>query len=358
MIRERSHIYISISTSKQYICVNLVSVNLGNHEVAERIHQLEVGGLLGTGPPYDNSKRCKKNPGHVQFVPAAEFSIAHVTEYLQDDLPARITPQDIVDVVRAFVPTTVRVKGHYISSNRPNVWHGVPGAYPFSGHRGTTVSNVGSGWLWRVYEEAPQKWVICVLTAHHVVFGRHDDQTEANKCHVTLFDDGVNKPVTLTFGKYCYGDILRDYSGLEFTTTNAALGKRLRGLCHGRKEIMTRLQGKLRGDRVNQGGPVGGHGVDGDRDSGDDLTCPVIAVQYPHGKQCYVTAGKLKHVKRDGVQNTTVHYTAHSCPGSSGCVILPLGRLDGSGYMRSHPHSGATRIVGVDVSAGWEWRAW
>ena len=91
-------------------------------------------------------------------------------------------------------------------------------------------------------------------------------------------------------------------------------------------------------------------------------TCPVILIGYPHGRQCYVTIGWLKTIKEDGFwgSGTAVQYDVSSCPGNSGCVVLPVGRYDRDArYIVCHPHSGASRLDGQTVgeSAGHEWTA-
>ena len=203
-----------------------------SHEVADRLASEEVGGCLGTGPSYDNSRRCKKNPGHGNFIPAREFQRLYVATYFKGDLPGGITDQNLVDLVHCFSPLTVRIKGNHISRHRPSQWGGVDGAYPFSRYRGQAASNVGSGWLEWIDEVNPccwcipqrRCWRISLLTAKHVIF----DNSEATLCDMTLFDDGVSTPVTLTGANYLEGDTDRDYSRLMLKTYEEDLAEKLK----------------------------------------------------------------------------------------------------------------------------------
>ena len=96
------------------------------------------------------------------------------------------------------------------------------------------------------------------------------------------------------------------------------------------------------------------------QNSGDpSVDSPVLVLGFPHGKQLYTTLGRLRDVERKGEWlNTTVQYSADSCVGNSGGLVLPVARLSDDGvfksFMLSHPHSGATTTPGVGLSAGWE----
>ena len=317
----------------------------------------EAGGHLGS---CYKSRNCSKNPGHAHFVPASDFSLEHVDRYLPD-LPSWLSREDVLDVVKANIPLTVRIKGHYISEHRPSQWQGVDGAYPFSQYRGKTVSNTGSGWVFYVEEEensSPKSWVITVLTAQHVVYGSTkdiqgiEDQSEAAVCELSLFDDGVNTPVTLSGGVYFVGQTERDWCGLEFHTTDATLGEKLRQLLYKRRQVMRRVRDKLvRHLEASQ--------CTGIQDTSQ--RCPVLAITYPHSKLCYVTLGYLTGVEEDGSYDflTTVKYDTASCPGSSGGLIIPLARLtrwedeEFGRRLPNHPHSGANDD-GTGESAGSE----
>ena len=89
----------------------------------------------------------------------------------------------------------------------------------------------------------------------------------------------------------------------------------------------------------------------------DERNSPVLLLTYPHGKQCHATLGRMRKVDVKGERGlyTSVYYSTDSCPGSSGGLVLPVGRLGGvyrSKYMMSHLHSGADPESGHNLSAG------
>ena len=299
------------------------------------------------------NEKCTKYPNHTDFIPAHRFSVAHVDRYLQGNLPYGLTKQDVVDLVKTWVPTTVRIIGNHISENRPDTWNGVYGSYPLttqyhmSEHRGEQVRHAGSGWVRRVWETTVQgsssrSWDIWVLTAQHVIFGRgeteamrkgqEEDHSEAKACHITFFDDGVSAPVTLKDGgRYDCGDTKRDVCSLTFTTSDVCLGEKLVDLLKKRKAMTAYIEGKINMHKHDS------HHV------GEERKYPIVTIGYAHSKQCHITMGYLKDVmKKDDWRKTSVKYTAKSCAGSSGCVILSLGRLSRWDFLLCYPHSGAS----------------
>ena len=277
--------------------------------------------------------------------------------------------QDIVDLVQAWAPMMVRIRGGYISVDRPSVWFGEEGKYAFSQYRGQNVSTVGSGWVWCVYEKTDRQtgrrqWVIHIYTARHVLY----DQSECDRCSFTFYDYGgeAHKPLTVTGhdGEYVGGDTERDYSRVRFTTEDVCLGEELVRLWDRRREVVGRVKGKVEDSRCRAGDDVTGDDDDSDDDDDDTdvVNSPVLVLGFPHGKQLYATLGRLRDVERKAWNgyNTTVQYSADSCVGNSGGLVLPVARLDSvlKYCMPSHPHSGATTTPGVGLSAGFEVAAW
>ena len=210
------------------------------------------------------------------------------------------------------------------------------------------MRNFGSGWVRWVYEETDNSgrkyWEVGIFTARHVIY----DRVEAAKCSITLFDVGDPQltPVTLSGGKFVRGHTEDDWCRMEFTTEDESLGEKLRSLCDRGRDVVRKVQEKVEKSRCSEE---------------DERNSPVLLLTYPHGKQCHATLGRMRKVDVKGVDGlfTSVYYSTDSCPGSSGGLVLPVGRLDDKfKWMMSHPHSGADPESGHNLSAGWEVSAW
>ena len=145
--------------------------------------------------------------------------------------------------------------------------------------------------------------------------------------------------------KFDRGDTEDGWCRIEFTTEDDSLGEKLRSLCVRRSKVVRSVQEKVKKSRCSEE---------------DERNSPVLLLTYPHGKQCHATLGRMRKVDVKGVDGlfTSVYYSTDSCPGSSGGLVLPVGRLDVYKDMCSHPHSGADPESGHNLSAGWELSAW
>ncbi|GFN83113.1 hypothetical protein PoB_000961900 [Plakobranchus ocellatus] len=97
-------------------------------------HECEV---LGSGPEATESdsawNRCRKNPGHLKFIPVAKFCGKH--------LPQNCWEQMALDYVCNMSTGTVRLRVGYTSARRPR-------GYSFYTDRGSNILHTGSGWLY------------------------------------------------------------------------------------------------------------------------------------------------------------------------------------------------------------------
>ena len=146
---------------------------------------------------------------------------------------------------------------------------------------------------------------------------------------------------------------------MEFTTEDESLGEKLWSLFVRCNEVVDRVEKKVKTHRYGLWGKIK------KTFSGGDVyhegNYPVLLLTYPHGKQCHATLGRMRKVDVKGVVGgqTSVYYSTDSCQGSSGGLVLPVGRLDGVyKWMCSHPHSGADPESGHNLSAGWQVVAW
>ncbi|XP_059151987.1 uncharacterized protein LOC131938108 [Physella acuta] len=95
----------------------------GNYECEVLLEGAESGKLWET---------CVKNPGHVAFIPAQQFSLEH--------LPGDYQDTELLDFVHKFADRAVRLVVNYTSMARPD-------GFIFSNHRGTTTPHTGSGFM-------------------------------------------------------------------------------------------------------------------------------------------------------------------------------------------------------------------
>ena len=97
---------------------------------------------------------------------------------------------------------------------------------------------------------------------------------------------------------------------------------------------------------------------------------PVLVLGFPHGQDLHVTLGRLwelekKREKKLDTSPVGLQYTAHSCKGDSGGLVVALCGVDGdedeeSGcvskyYIPCHPHVGATDTPSVGHSSVAMW---
>lgn len=287
-----------------------------------------------------NWKKCTKNPGHVGFIPASQFS--------PDILPPPYnTDSDVIDLVRLQIELTVRLRVHFTSNARPN-------GYSFSKFRGQNIPHTGSGIVFEAnyqYPPAPpadkdykscpcQKcddegkkklewWEIGIRTAKHVTF-----DTEEVKS--TIADLNLDSPGQMiskvqlsglnSASDHMDGDIARIY----FATHDAAVGQSLAQSC----KLFNLLTLKLLRKHRNP----------------EKFPMYVVISSHPHGCSKQISVGPrtgrlIVNHKVEGSQPNeewTEHtYRVPTCEGSSGASIVILGREKISGrhwHVLSHVH--------------------
>ncbi len=259
---------------------------------------------------------------HDQFVPLAQFGVDSLPD-LPENLPLK--KEDIVRYVQTLAPLVVRVHGKFISTERPEVW-GDGSPYPFAELRGKSVDNVGTGWVdtvWDTYrftsecslckKQVPGRcWKIEVYTSRHVVFNLH----EASLCEVVCFDD---TPAGAGTESLHGGDIYDaatqdDFSQIACYTHDTELATRLQQLIQKREELFEKFHPFERDYEEVEGRPL------------------AIVISHPHGRMKYVSVGEMREKvfageDEDG-ESWFVTYTAPTCAGSSGGLVLPLGKFD------------------------------
>ena len=290
-----------------------------------------------------NWKVCTKNPGHIGFIPATQFS--------PDLLPSPYNQDtEIIELVRLQIELTVRLRVHFTSNARP---HG----YTFSKFKGQHIPHTGSGIVFgafynfppappdnksykacpcQVCDEAPPKagrklewWSVEVRTAKHVTYDTEETKT-------TIADLNLDQPGQMVSTTRLYGISLAtshadgDIARILFATHDEAVGQRLAKASRQFDMLSASLLRKYR---------------DPDR-------FPLYAVicSHPHGCSKQVTIGSrtgrlVVNQKVEGAQPNeewTEHiYTTPTCEGSSGAPIVILGREKISGrhwHMISHVH--------------------
>ncbi|XP_059162125.1 uncharacterized protein LOC131945134 isoform X2 [Physella acuta] len=80
---------------------------------------------------------CKKNPGHVNFIPVNDFNLDH--------LPSRYHDVIMLELIKALSALTVLIKVKYTSLERPKTVASFSGQYPFYNNRGSDVLRTGTG---------------------------------------------------------------------------------------------------------------------------------------------------------------------------------------------------------------------
>ncbi|XP_059162434.1 uncharacterized protein LOC131945839 [Physella acuta] len=181
-------------------------------------HEAEIcyGGEADLHKHYIN---CKKNPGHVNFIPVDDFSLDH--------LPSRYRDVIMLEVIKTLSAITVLIKVKYTSLERPKSVPCFSGQYPFYNTRGSDVLRTGTGRVHDVvkYTESDNKgtctcgkcqhsdtsskvwWEVHVRTATHVVFD--DSEARQTRC-VVGYDDENSPGVSLDGYKVRWADIYGD----------------------------------------------------------------------------------------------------------------------------------------------------
>ncbi|XP_059162138.1 uncharacterized protein LOC131945148 [Physella acuta] len=288
-------------------------------------HEAEIcyGGEADLHKHYN---RCKKNPGHVNFIPVNDFNLDH--------LPLRYRDVIMLELMKALSALTVLIKVKYTSLERPKSVPCFSGQYPFYNTRGSDVLRTGTGRVWRVvkytesanmgtcpcgkcqHSDTPSKvWgKVYVLTARHVVFD--DSEARQTRC-VVGFDDNKSPGVSLDGWGAGKADIEGDRCvftcvscDLELLDELYKMWQQFDGLCWKVRDKYWRLF---------------------------DVDKLTVIVSHPHGCPKQVSVGQWthEHVRGDWYKYT---YTTCTCPGSSGAYVY-MPRY--SGWWLSRPHSGS-----------------
>ncbi|XP_059139776.1 uncharacterized protein LOC131927914 isoform X1 [Physella acuta] len=272
---------------------------------------------------------CKKNPGHVNFIPVNDFNLDH--------LPSQYRDVIMLELIKALSALTVLIKVKYTSLERPKSVPCFSGQYPCYNIRGSDVLRTGTGWVYHVvkYTESDNKGTcpcgkcqhsdtpskvwgeVCVRTATHLVFD--DSEARQTRC-VVGYDNNKSPGVSLDGWRVRVVDIKGDCC--EFTCVSCDL------------ELLDELDKMWR------------HLYDlcwkvRDTIAIFDADYFTVIVSHPHGcpKQVSVGQWTYRHVRR--VLTTTkckYTYTTCTCPGSSGATVYMVGY---DGWWSSLAHSGS-----------------
>ncbi|GFO44806.1 hypothetical protein PoB_007131100 [Plakobranchus ocellatus] len=270
-------------------------------------HECEV---LGSGPEAAESastwNSCRKNPRHLNFIPAANFCRQHLRRRFADD-------QVVLDLVRNISYGTVCLRVGYTSAERPE-------GYSFYNHRRSKIVHTGSGWLHALTpgigpcrcsdcagsstSTRHQKWYeIYIDTACHVVF----NSKEAKFTTVEFFyddetarADGTMKSVSGL--KLIHRDIADDCCRMICATHDQSLVDTLK-LCLEQRVLL--YQGFMSSPRY----------------AWQDLC---VIVSHPHGQPKHITVGEIERWEARGRHRRRFMYSTDTCPGSSGAPVLVL----------------------------------
>ncbi|XP_059162139.1 uncharacterized protein LOC131945149 isoform X1 [Physella acuta] len=280
---------------------------------------------------------CKKNPGHVNFIPVNDFNLDH--------LPSRYRDVIMLEVIKALSALTVLIKVKYTSLERPKSVPCFSGQYPFYNTRGSDVLRTGTGRVWCVYKytesdnmgtcpcgkcqhsDTPSKvWgEVSVVTATHVVF----DESEARQTRCVVgFDDNKSPVVSLDGWRVRASNIEGDWCWFTCVSCDLELVDELDKMCRHFDGLCKKVEDKYR------------RFVDVDK--------LAVIVSHPHGCPKQVSVGQWTH-KRERESWYKYTYTTCTCPGSSGAhVYLPE-------YVRwwLHPHSGSNSEGNYSGEGGW-----
>ena len=276
---------------------------------------------------------CTKNPGHEDFIPYPDFR--------PDHLPAGWRTPEKIESVRIMAEITVRLRVNYTSFDRPD-------GFAFCNSKGSTSVHTGSGWIHDVrYRKdvpcpcsdcatslSPQpEWTeIVVVTAAHVVYNTEEAQATA----VDLFYDDERsrrngRMKTAMGSEVKFVDVEGDTCLLSCATHDTDLNEKLQELRPSAAKTFAE-----RNCFANWRPTVGN-------------VCVIIS--HPHGKPKQITIGQVKATQTtDGVVSR-LSYSACTCPGSSGAVVLPMDAVGAARPARSAVHSLGRGELGLNHSS-------
>ncbi|XP_059166013.1 uncharacterized protein LOC131948425 [Physella acuta] len=284
------------------------------------------------------NSNCRKNPGHTNFIPVKDFSMAH--------LPAECKDDDVFQLIKVLSDMTVRIKVKCVSAERPDFIPGTSDPYPLSEHKGSTTMGTGTGKLddLTMYREQAKSTldIYCpcsgcvgsnkktnhwgkfeVITARHVVY----DDVEAAKTTCTFWhDDKQSSTVELKLWKIDQPSTNEDWVRLYIPVCDVNLLEKLKSLLARHLDLWQTVNDKYEKKENN-------------------IT---FIVSHPHGNFKKISIGKWTVKKYVEYGNTKYAYTTPTCPGSSGAYIYRLGSL-----LTLHTHSGSNKwgnYCGVDCN--------
>ena len=179
-------------------------------------------------------------------------------------------------------------------------------------------------------------WTIWILTAKHIIY----DNTEAICSHVAFFDDldGIDTEwKSVDRCEFYDGNTEEDWSLLRCDTEDQLLADRIRQTAFKCNEFAIKLDKALDTIPLNHCDPI---------------PRMVVVISHPHGKKKYLSIGDFR-----GSEGWAVKYTAGTCNGSSGGLVLNIGRKisyrGNTTLSSSLPHSGAVSEE-IGISAAWK----
>ncbi|XP_055893622.1 uncharacterized protein LOC106079794 [Biomphalaria glabrata] len=287
---------------------------IGDHETQE-----SEGGEAAL-PTY--FVRCKKNPGHKQFIPIDTFTLKH--------LPKDFQHNDFYECIKVIADLTVRVSILINSQHRPKFWRKTTQPYPFYNMSHSRNMRTGSGRVWHVNKfqdgvkqdggyrreactkcwcrkcensDSPSNvwWEFDVDTAAHLVF----DDIEARYTTLRLFFDRDTSPVVIVDKvSVKFVNIEDDFCWLKGVTCDKNVGNKLMDMWEHFENVWEKVCNKYSA-------------------SGSQHKFTFI-VSHPHGCSKQVSLGYWKdRCKVSATSQFT--YTTCTCPGSSGAYVHCVG---------------------------------
>lgn len=258
-------------------------------------------------------------------------------------LPENFRDKDVLALIRALAAITVRVETDFVSPHRPRFYQDTDIPYPFYNAKGDRMLRTGSGRVRYVTVPVNKKDQPCpchlcktsgkpkrmwckvgVVTATHVV---HDEEEARHTTCRVGFNSDTSPVVTFEgVGVSAHGaNVDGDRFNLCCVTHDLDLARKLRRAVARYKQHCLKVSKKI--------------------DTGNHDNRLAIVVSHPHGCAKKVTIGRWTEKFRiAGTGYTVYHYTACTCPGTSGAPVYILDRQT-FGWC-NHAHSAAR----VDVS--------
>ncbi|XP_059139242.1 uncharacterized protein LOC131927552 [Physella acuta] len=279
--------------------------------------------------------RCKKNPGHTNFIPINDFVIDNLPVYYQDN--------DLFEVIKTIADLTVMLSVRYTSQNRPEFFPNTTIPYPFYDVRGKTMLKFGTGMVSKVLKcdgksktcprhqgdsvrSCESWWEIEVETAAHVVFDK--DEAQCTTCTVD-FNCRDSPLVTLDAIDVTNSDVQHDSCRMKCVTHDMKLGEKLLKKLQKFKTLRRKVSNRFYlNDRENL----------------------AIIVSHPHGCHKHVSIGRWITKEHTESHRSRYVYDTPTCTGSSGAhVYIPSKTV----FWFSHIHNGHQEGRGNYCSPGW-----